>query len=485
MKKPTSPAKRGEPETNSRPPIVTIMGHVDHGKTSLLDAIRKSNVVKGEHGGITQHIGAYQITHNSSPITFIDTPGHAAFEKMRSRGAEAADIVVLAVAANDGVKPQTVEAIKHIKAAQKPIIAAITKVDLGDVNIDKVKKELQTAGVVVEGYGGDVPVVETAAPKGKGIDELLEVIQLVWQLDGQKLEENAPLEAVVVESFMDKNRGPVTTAIVKKGMIRVGQKISVDNKVISVRALIDENGQNLGEAGPSKPAEILGFRQVLDVGSVIYDQNYTQSSALKQPLAIEEIIAKSEEARNKFKVIIKADVAGSLEAVLANLPKNIMVVASGIGEVSASDITFAKTASAPILAFNVKVSPQIKSQADREKVIIRQYKVIYELLSDAGDIAAHFEEAKEELKIAGRAKIVASFNVDEKKIAGAMVTFGRIKIGDQIQLKTGHGKVFATKVTSLKRFKKDVETVNNGQDCGIGFSDGLDFREGDIIESLG
>ncbi len=472
-------------QVSSRPPIVTVMGHVDHGKTTLLDAIRKTNVVAREHGGITQHIGAYQIIFQGNPITFIDTPGHAAFEAMRSRGAEVADIVILTVAANDGVKPQTVEAIKHIKKADKPIIVAITKVDLPDVNSEKVKKELQSQDILVESYGGDVPVVEVAAPKGQGIQELLELVELVWQISPEPSLVAEPLEAVVIESNMDKNRGPVVNAIVKKGSLKLGQKIQVDTETINVKALTDENLTQLKEALPSKPVAILGFKKVLDVGSVISDVTTTKIQKDQTQASMEEIIARSQEAKDKFKVIIKADVLGSLEAVLANIPEKIFIVSSGVGDVQPTDINLAKVASAPILAFNVNVANPIKSQADREKVIIREYKVIYELISDMGDIADSFEAAKFEQKIRGSAKIVAVFEIEGKKIAGSQVTKGKIKIGDTILLKTQRGEEKETKVVSIKKFKKDVESAAAGQECGIAFSANVDFDAGDIIESLG
>ncbi len=469
-------------KSNFRPPVVSILGHVDHGKTTLLDAIRKTNVAAGEHGGITQHIGAYQIEANGQKITFVDTPGHAAFEKMRSRGAEVADIVILVVAANDGVKPQTVEAIKHIQNAKKPVIVAITKVDLPDINIDKVKKELQTAGITVEEYGGEAPVVQVAAPKGKGISELLEVIGLVWQLNPQESEPSAPLEAIVVESKMDKNRGPVVTVIVKKGTLSVGQKIVVEGETISVKALIDDSGKNVQLAEPGMPVEILGFKKTLDVGSIVADTIMrVRENAL--PASYADIIARAQESKDKFKVIIKADVLGSLEAVLTNLPENILVLSSAVGEINESDIAFAKTAGAPIIAFGLKANPKIVAQAEREGVLVRNYNVIYELLDDLADVALGFQAAKEEAKITGRAKVVATFDIAGQKIAGCMVTFGRLKVGDEVYLKGKNEKV--AKIVSIKKFKKDVETVANGQDCGILFAPILDFKEGDIIESLG
>jgi len=470
---------------NMRPPIVTIMGHVDHGKTTLLDVIRKSNVVAKEHGGITQHIGAYQITFKDKKITFVDTPGHAAFEKMRSRGAEVADIVVLVVAANDGIKPQTVEAIKHIKAAGKSTIVAITKVDLPDINIDKVKSELQAKDILIESYGGDVPLVEVSAAKNQGITELLEIIDLVWQISPEKSESHAPLEAVVIESFTDKSRGPIVSTVIKKGILKTGQKIQVDGEIISVRALTDDNGVNVKEAEPSKPVEILGFRKTLEVGSIITDFIKTKNNDVQKQASIEEIIAKSQQAKDKFKIILKADVLGSLEAITANTPEKIFVVSSGVGEVQPVDVNLAKVASAPILAFNVKVSTAVKSQADREKVLIRDYKVIYQLIQDLDDIADSFEAAKHELKIKGSAKIIASFDIEGKKIAGSQIIKGKIHTGDTVTVRHQSGEGFETKIASIKKFRKDVESATAGQECGISFQANIDFAVGDIIESLG
>lgn len=470
---------------DTRPPIVTIMGHVDHGKTTLLDAIRQTNVVAREHGGITQHIGAYQVIHDSRPITFVDTPGHAAFEKMRSRGAEVADIVVLVVAANDGVKPQTKEAIKHIKKAGKPTIVAITKVDLPNVNVDKAKSELAKEEIIVESHGGQVPTVEVAAPKGKGIHELLEVINLVWELAPQPSLPNDPLEAVVVESFLDKNRGPIVTVIVKCGTLTIGQKIVVDAETITVRALVDDNGANVKEAQPGKPVEILGFKKLLEVGSIVTDTTATAASQAKAPASLADIIAKSETAKNKFKVILKADVAGSLEAIAENLPQKVLVLSSSTGEVTDKDIAFAKTANAPIIAFNLKVPPQLKQRAERDGVFIKIYDVIYKLLEDVEDVVSGFEQAKAQAKIVGRAKIVASFQIEGKKIAGAKVTGGKIAVGDQITLVRNNTEIANAKIVSIKRFKKAFTMVSSGQDCGIAFSPNIDFQEGDVLESIG
>ncbi len=473
-------------KNNFRPPIVTIMGHVDHGKTTLLDVIRKSNIAAGEHGGITQHIGAYEITYQDKPITFIDTPGHAAFEKMRSRGAEVADIVILVVAANDGVKPQTKEAIKHIKLANKPIIVAITKTDLPDVNLDKVKKELEKEEIIVESYGGDVPVVEVAATKDKGISDLLEIINLVWQLSPVQSEPTAPLEAIVIESFLDKSRGPVSSVIIKKGTLKIGQKIQIGGETISVRALIDDNGKTVKSAEPGKPVEILGFKKTLDVGTIVTDLNKQTATAPQTQITLAEILKRSEEARDRFKIIIKADVVGSLEAILLNLPEKILPIMSGIGEVNNADISFAKAAGAPIIAFNVKIAPNAKSQSEKEGVIIRPYNVIYQLIEEMQDIAQSFAAAKQELKITARGKVIAQFDIEGQKVAGVMVTSGKLRLGDKIIIKNNEqdpGK--EAEIASLKRFKKDVDVVSNGQDCGIVFKPNIDFAIGSIIESFG
>lgn len=471
--------------TKYRPPIVTILGHVDHGKTTLLDAIRKSNITAKEHGGITQHIGAYQIDFQQQPITFVDTPGHAAFEKMRSRGAEVADIAILVVAANDSVKPQTVEAIKHIKKTKIPTIVAITKVDLPNINIEKVKKDLQKEEILVESYGGEVPVVEVAATKEKGIKDLLEMIQLVWQISPEPSEPKDPLQAVVVEAFLDKSRGAIVSVIVKKGTLSTGQKIQVDDQTIKVKSLIDDLGKTVKEAIPAKPVEILGFKKILDVGSIVYETIKTKSENNQTAATHDDIIAKNLEVRGKFKIIIKADVLGSLEAITANLPENVLVISSGIGEVQSTDVEFAKASKAPIIAFNIKVASNVQRQADQEHVLIRSYQVIYKLLEDMEEIARSFAVTKHEIKIKGKAQIVATFNIDGLKIAGAKVTQGKLSTGDKIILRSTNGNDVESEISSLKKFRKEVQSVVAGQECGIGFVNTLDFKEGDIIESLG
>lgn len=472
-------------QTKNRPPIVTIMGHVDHGKTTLLDAFRKSNIVAREHGGITQHIGAYQIIFQDKPITFIDTPGHAAFEKMRSRGAVAADIVILVVAANDSVKPQTQEAIKHIKRADKPIIVAITKTDMPNTNVEKVKSDLQKEEITVEGYGGNTPVVEVAAPKNKGLNELLELINLVWEPNPKPSLPNEPLEATVVESFMDKRKGAIVTVILTQGKLSVGQKIIDDTETITVKALVDDKGKNIKEANPGDPVEILGFKTVKEVGSIVYDKNVSKTKKPKTLATLTDIIAKSEDQKSRFKVIIKADVAGSLEAVLENLPKDIMVLSSSTGDITEKDIAFAKSASAPIIAFNVRTPNQIQKQADREGVLVKTYNVIYKLIEEMEGVAEGFEHAKKQAKIVGRGKIIASFEVEGRKIAGTKVTKGKLTVGDQVTIVRNESEVATTKIASIKKFKKEFHTISAPEECGIAFEGNLDFGEGDSVESFG
>ncbi len=469
-----------------RPPVVTLMGHVDHGKTTLLDAIRKTNIAKGEHGGITQHIGAYQIEFSGNKITFIDTPGHAAFEKMRFRGAEIADIVILVVAATEGVKPQTIEAIKHIKKLNKPVIVAATKIDLPGKNIEKLKSELQKQEIVIESYGGDVPLVEVSATENQGVNDLLEIINLIWQISPKPSLPNKPMEAVVVESFIDKNKGPVATLIINCGTLKVGQKIQIEGDTISIRALIDDYGKNVKEAEPGKPVEVLGFKKVLDIGTTVLEQNQIKVDEEVKQVNFEDIVAKAEEVKDKFKTIIKADVLGSLEAILGNLPERVLVLMSGVGEITSTDVNFAKIAKAPILAFNIRIPTDVKNQADREKVVIREYRVIYDLLTEIEAVADSFAQAKQEAKITGRAKIVTTFEIEGKKIAGATVTFGKIKIGDHIIVKNGGGEASKeAEIVSLKKYKKDVPSVLSGQECGIAMKPEIDFSEGYIIESLG
>ena len=404
---------------------------------------------------------------------------------MRSRGAEVADIVVLVVAANDSVKPQTVEAIKHIKTATKPMIVAITKVDLENINIEKIKNDLKKNDVLVESFGGQVPVAQICAPQKKGIDDLLEIISLVWQMNPQPNLENEPLEAVVIESYLDKNRGPVAAAIVKSGTLRVSQKIIVDDDTITIKALVDDTGKNIKEAKPGKPVEILGFKKTQEVGSILFDSIKTAQKEPQLTIDHAQLIARAQEVKGKFKVIIKADALGSLEAIEANLPEKIKVILSGVGEVQASDVAFAKTAKAPILAFNSMVTPNVTQLAQREHVLIKNYNVIYELIKDMEEVSENFEQAKQQAKIKGSAKIIAIFNIEGRKIAGAKVTTGKLKIGDQVVIRSEKGEESHTKIISIKKFKKDTQVAQAGQECGIALEGDIDFREGFIIESLG
>ncbi len=472
-------------EINSaRPPVVAVLGHIDHGKTSLLDYIRKAKVVASEHGGITQHIGAYQVDWKGQKITFIDTPGHAAFEKMRSRGAEVADIALLVVAADDGVKPQTIEAIKHIKNSGAEMIVVINKIDLPNISIDKVKGELASHEVNVESLGGPTVSVEVSAKTGEGIDKLLETIALVGQMKELKAEMNMPFEGVVIESLLDKFRGPIASIIVKKGKLSIGDKLNCEGINGKVKALVSDSGLQLKTALPSTPVEILGLETVVPVGATIKSGERVEviyeAPVFLTPL---EALVESQKKKDKLQVVIKADVAGSLEAVLANLPAEVEVVSSGSGEVNESDIKTAKITSAPILGFNTKIPGQVAKLAEREGVIIQNYKVIYELLDDLTDAIAGIAQEKEKSRVVASAKITNEFIIEDQKIAGCKVTSGKFSVGDTVTIVDANAKPLGTtEITSIKQRAKVVPAVSAGAECGMTFSSNLDFKIGDIVE---
>ncbi|HEY5600920.1 MAG TPA: translation initiation factor IF-2 [Patescibacteria group bacterium] len=466
-----------------RPPIVTVLGHVDHGKTSLLDAIRKTNVAAREHGGITQKIGAYQIEFKGKKITFIDTPGHAAFEKMRSRGASVADIAILVIAAEEGLKPQTNEAIKHIKNANIPMIVAINKIDLEGANPAKVKEQLAAGEVLVEGYGGDVPVVEVSAKTGKNLDELLEMINLLSDVSEIKADPQGNLEAVVIESALDKSRGPVATLVVKNGTLKVGDEIYSGAEKSKIRALISDNGKNLQTAEPSVPVEILGFKTVPAVGAIISTSPQVAGQATSKTTSALEVLQERELGKNKLRLIIKADTAGTLEAIEVNLPKDeVMIIKSQTGEVGVEDVQLAKTTDSKIYAFNVKIPPQVLKLADNEKVALHSFRLIYDLFDQLDkDLENQFNK-KIESMILAEAKVVASFDINGQRIAGCKVIKGEINKGSKVRLTRGKQEIGWAEVSSLKRKASDVSSVSINTECGIGLSPNLDFQVGDKIE---
>lgn len=475
--------------SKNRPPVVSVLGHVDHGKTSLLDKIRSSNVAARESGGITQAIGAYQIDFNGRLITFIDTPGHAAFEAMRSRGAQASDIALLVVAANDGVKPQTVEAIKHINNSGSKMIVVLNKIDLPNLNIEKVLGELTKEGVELDKNGGDVPVVQVSATTGLGINDLLDMIVLVSDMVDLKDTSEEPFTAVVIESEMTKNKGAVTHAIVKSGILTTGQDVFVGNKASKIRSITSDKGTQLKEAGPSTPIEITGLNFVPDTGALItatVTTNETSGGVDNQPTSVSagDLIAAGQAKKDSFLIIVKADVSGSLEAITKNIPNKVQILFSATGDVTINDVTLSKSATAPILAFNVKVPSDVEKSASREGVIIKPYKIIYELLDDIDDVVAAIEAEKEEEKIKAVAEITAEFTIEGVHIAGVKVTKGSLKNGMSLFLSRNGQVLTEAKITSLKQRSKEVNDVRAGQECGVLLSPPLDFKIGDKLEFI-
>lgn len=469
--------------SSARPPIVAVLGHVDHGKTSLLDYIRKTQVASREHGGITQHIGAYQIPG----ITFIDTPGHEAFAKMRTRGASASDIALLVVAADDGVMPQTKESIRMITEAGVPLIVVINKIDLPAANVDKVKKDLARAGVQLEGFGGTIPFVLVSAKTGTGVKDLLEIIKLV--ADEKKLsnEPNAPLEAVVIETRIDKGKGLVATVIVKKGTLRFGMTLfNGVQPIAKTRAMFDEAGIGLSEALPSKPVEVLGFTKLPLVGTIITDIAQQEkilqddSVPLTQEQTLQQFLSTMEQ-KKKLAMIVKADTFGSLEAVLEALGADVDIVTSGIGDVSDQDILLAKSTGAFVIGFNVKLKQEIQKLAQIEGVVTRTYTIIYELLDELHDVIEGAMEVITQERELGKGTIIAQFPFNGKRIAGTKVVTGRIARGDQVKIMRKDEEIGKAKIKSLRKGKEEETKIEPGNNCGILFDHDVAFAIGDDI----
>ena len=490
-----------------RAPVVTIMGHVDHGKTSLLDAIRQTNVVSGEAGGITQHIGAYQvITPNGDHVTFIDTPGHEAFTAMRARGAKVTDIVVLVVAADDGVMPQTIEAINHAKAADVPIIVAINKIDKPQADPDRVRNELLQHEVIVESMSGETLEVSVSALKHTNLDKLLEAIHLQAELLDLKANRNRSAEGIVVEAKLERGRGPVGTVLVRRGTLRVGDIVVASAAWGRVRALIDDRGVNTDEAGPSVPVEILGFNAAPEAGdqfavveSDARAREITGYRVRKRREALggggtgrtlEQMMQRLKEAdRKDFDLVVKTDVQGSLEAIVGALRKlgtdevEARMVHSGVGGITESDVALASASKAVILGFNVRANVQAKAAADREGVEIRYYNIIYDLVDDvkaamSGLLAPTIREV-----FLGNAEILEVFNISKiGKVAGCRVTEGKVERGAKVRLIRDDVVVHEGTLSTLKRFKDEVREVPAGQECGMAFANYHDIRAGDVIE---
>ncbi|MGR3619850.1 MAG: translation initiation factor IF-2 [Roseovarius sp.] len=491
-----------------RPPVITIMGHVDHGKTSLLDAIRDAKVVAGEAGGITQHIGAYQVTTGSGAVlSFLDTPGHAAFTSMRSRGAQVTDIVVLVVAADDAVMPQTVEAINHAKAAQVPMIVAINKVDLPAADPDKVRSDLLRHEVVVEAMSGDVQDVEVSAVTGQGLDELLEAIALQAEILELKANPDRAAEGAVIEAQLDVGRGPVATVLVQKGTLRQGDILVVGEQYGKVRALINDRGERVKEAGPSVPVEVLGLNGTPEAGDVLNvveaegqareiaeyraDAAKEKRAAAGAGTSLEQLLAKAKEDENvkELPIVVKADVQGSAEAIVQAMEKigndevRVRVLHSGVGAITESDIGLAEASGAPVLGFNVRANAPARNSANQKGVEIRYYSVIYDLVDDVKAAASGLLGAEIREKFIGYAEIREVFKVSNVgKVAGCLVTEGVARRSAGVRLLRDDVVIHEGTLKTLKRFKDEVAEVISGQECGMAFENYEDVREGDVIE---
>jgi len=483
-----------------RPPIVAILGHVDHGKTTLLDYIRKSAIAAKEHGAITQKIGAYEIAtnikgYNTNKITFIDTPGHEAFSKLRSRGTNVADIAVLLIDAKDSVMPQTVESISHVKSANIPLIVAINKIDLPEANPEKVKNDLIKHGILVEGKGGGVPVILISAKTGKGVNELNEAILLVASdLHLQYSPKNNP-KALIIETKKGR-RGVVVSAIIKDGKLKVGDLIQTEDQSTKVRSMFNDQGKPIREVVPSTPFELLGFDDLPNVGAVITlqsefkgaDKKITrenrQNLIIPQTIDLDSLL-KAKKEDQKLSLIIKADSQGSLEAINQSLAvnKNIEVVLKSIGDVHKSDIFLAKSTHSIIIGFSVVVSDEAKQLAKQEKIIIKTYNIIYHLLDELNEVADLLNEKQEKEKnLKGSAKILATFIIEGEKVYGIKTTKGKINLGDELEAYRENKLIGKTKILSLKMRAKVISEVKKDQEAGMMLSPQLDIRIGDVVK---
>ncbi|VEJ44813.1 translation initiation factor IF-2 [Bartonella vinsonii] len=493
-----------------RPPVVTIMGHVDHGKTSLLDAIRKANVVSGEAGGITQHIGAYQVEQNGQKITFIDTPGHAAFTAMRARGARVTDIAVLVVAADDSVMPQTIESINHAKAAGVPIIVAINKIDKPAADAQKVRTELLQHEVFVETMGGETLEVEVSAKTGQNLDKLLEAILLQAEILDLKADPQRTAEGVVIEAKLDRGRGSVATVLVQKGTLHPSDIIVAGNEWGRVRALIDDHGRHIKEAVPSTPIEILGMQGTPQAGDrfavVTHEAKAREIAEYRQRLARDKAVARQTGSRGsleqmmtrlqttgvkEFPLIIKGDVQGSIEAIASALEKlgneevRARIVHSGAGGITESDISLAEASHSAVIGFNVRANKQARDCAKTQGIEIRYYNIIYDLVDDIKAAMSGLLSPEQRETFLGNAEILEVFNITKiGKVAGCRVTEGKIERGAGVRLIRDNIVIHEGKLKTLKRFKDEVNEVQSGQECGIAFENYEDMRAGDIIETF-
>ena len=490
-----------------RPPIVTVMGHVDHGKTSLLDAIRKAKVTASEAGGITQHIGAYTVTLNDEKITFLDTPGHEAFTAMRARGAQVTDKVILVVAADDGIMPQTKEAINHCKAADVPMIVAINKIDRPGANVDRVKQELTEHGLVSEDWGGDTICVPVSAKTGENLESLLEMVILTAEMQELKADPNRKAKGTVIEAKLDKGRGAVASLLIQNGTLNVGDSILVGSTYGRIRAMFDDNGKKIKSAGPSIPVEILGLSEVPAAGDrfiVVKDEKTarnmaearkekirTESHQASNRVSLEDLYSQIQEGKVKeLGIIVKADVQGSVEAIKQSLEKlstddvKVRVIHGAVGAITETDITLATASNALVIGFNVRPDSNAIAQADRDKVDVKTYRIIYDAIEDIKSAMIGMLEPEYKEVVNGQAEIRTTYKISNVgTIAGCMVIDGKILRNSEVRVVRDGIVIFESKLASLKRFKDDVKEVAKGYECGLSVEKFNDIREGDIIES--
>ncbi len=486
-------AKEKEQKNNlqTRPPVVVVLGHVDHGKSSLLEAIKDLKITTKESGGITQHIGAYEVEHKGKQITFIDTPGHEAFSAMRSRGAKVADIAVLVIAAEDGVKEQTKEAISHIKKAGIPMIVAINKIDKPEADPEKVKRELSSEDILVESMGGNIPSVDVSAKEEKGITDLLEMVSLVAEIEDLKGDISKPAEGAVVESYLDSKKGAVATLLLRNGILKKGNILGTSFAVGKVRVLEDFQGNSIEKALPSMPVIVLGFENVPWVGDKF--KVYNNLEKARENLEKEEVLSPEptvlEPDKKILNLVLKVDVLGSLEViegVLKNLPQEeviLRILKAEVGDVNDSDVKLAKGAKAKIIGFRVKINPIAKSLALREKITIINFDVIYELVQAVRELFKKMKKPKEVKVDLGEVEILEIFLIDKKRqIIGGKVKSGEIKRGAQVEVYRKKEKAGEGKIVGLKRGEKDIQTVKKGSECGLLFEGGIKIEQGDWLK---
>ena len=469
-------------------PVIAVVGHVDHGKTTLLDSIRKTDVTTREKGGITQSIGAseVEVSHDGKPrkLTLIDTPGHEAFANMRTQGVSAADIVLLVIAADDGIKPQTKESIDKILEAKIPFIVVITKIDTEGANQEKVKKELAQENILLEGFGGNIPFVPVAAPKGEGISELLEVIFLMYDVGNIDKNANVPFLGVVIDSKLDKARGITASIIVKEGTLKVQDAIFTTQKEVGkIRALLTPTFKNTPEARPGDAVEILGLNEILTSGSALFtsQKDNEKTPEAQMVLSTKDFLAKlTQKSTTKLQVILKTKTSAESEAVLNALPEEIDIISNSQGEISTSDIMMAKDLAAIVIGFNVSVDKNAQRIAQSEGIFYKSYGIIYELLYEVKDVAGTIAEEGQR-KDLGEAKIIAKFGEGNSVILGLQVLKGRLALGDKVELKRGEKVLSSTKISSLKRGKSDVKEVAKDLECGAKLENSLDLEIGDAI----